>query len=57
MGCKGHEEIKLFINKGSSSQSVLPKSRSFAANAGTKVAVLSKPDLPLQTQEPRLQFY
>ena len=37
--------------------SVLPKGRSFTASAGTKVAVLPKAGLPLQTQEPRLQFY
>ena len=33
-------------------QSVLPKGRSFTASAGTKAA-----SLPLQTQEPRQQFY
>ena len=38
-------------------QSVLLKSRSFTASAGTKAAVLSKTGLPPQTQEPRLQFY
>ena len=38
-------------------QSVLPKGRSFSANAGTKVAVLPKTGLPSQIQEPRLQFY
>ena len=40
--------------------SVLPKGRSFTENAGTKVAVLPKAGLPLQTQELRflsLQFY
>ena len=36
--------------------SVLPKGRSFTANSGTKAAILPK-GLPLQTQEPRLQFY
>ena len=40
---------KLFIYHH---QSVLPKDRSFTANSGTKTAIL-----PLQTQEPRLQFY
>ena len=35
-------------------QSVLPKGRSFTANAGTKVAVLPKAGIPLQIQEPRL---
>ena len=38
-------------------QSVLPKDRSYTASAGTYTAVLPKADLPLQTQEPRLQFY
>ena len=36
---------------------VLPKVRSFTANSGTKAAVLPKASIPLQTQEPRLQFY
>ena len=38
-------------------QSVLPKGRSFTASAGTKDADLLLAGLPLQTQEPRLQFY
>ena len=37
--------------------SVLPKCRSYTASAGTQAAVLPKTGLPLQTQEPRLQFY
>ena len=36
---------------------VLPKGRSFTTSAGTTAAVLPKTGLPLQTQEPRLQFY
>ena len=36
--------------------SVPPKGRSFTASAGTKIAVLHKAGLPLQNQEPRLQF-
>ena len=35
----------------------LLKGRSFTASAGTKAAALLKAGLPLQTQEPRLQFY
>ena len=38
-------------------QSVHPKSRSFAASAGTTAAVLPKAGLPPQTQEPRLQVH
>ena len=38
-------------------QCVLPKDRFFTASAGTKAAVLPKTELPLQIQEPRLQFY
>ena len=36
--------------------SVLPKGRSFTASTGIKAAVLPEADLPLQTQELRLQF-
>ena len=36
---------------------ILPYGRSSTANSGTKVAVLRKAGLPLQTPEPRLQFY
>ena len=38
-------------------QYFLPKGRSCTACAWIKVAVLPKAGLPLQTQEPRLQFY
>ena len=38
-------------------KSVLPKGRSFTANARTKVAVLLKAGFPLQAKERRLQFY
>ena len=37
-------------------QCFLPGGRSFIANSGTKAAALLA-GLPLQTQEPRLQFY
>ena len=48
-----HHHLLLHLNH----QSVLPKGRSLTANLGTKAAVLPKAGLPLQTQEPRLQFY
>ena len=36
--------------------SVLPKGRSFIANSGTKVAILSKGGSSIEAQEPRVQL-
>ena len=41
----------------SNRQSVMPKGRAFTVSTGTWAAVLPKAGLPLQAQEPRLQFY